>query len=220
VRQIVMSAPTHRLRLFISGGPDLEAGHEAIGQAVAQIPAPSLGWAIGRTPRQGERQFVAWDDIAAADVYVLVLGRDIWAPVGAELLAARRAGKRVLAHLMDVPRTQAAQAFARDAAVEWVTCDATQQLAQRVQTTLVEEILVQGPVRGLLPVELEALRGFLERLRRGELEAPALEKEGGAGGGGVILVPGKDLPSEGVLVGGEGKDRDEPGAAYHSMPDL
>jgi hypothetical protein len=208
-----MSAPTHRLRLFISGGPDLEEEHEAIGQAVAQIPVPSLGWAIGRTPRQREPQFVAWDDIAAADFYVLVLGRGIWAPVGAELLAARRADKRVLAYLMDVPRTQAAEAFVRDAAIEWVTCGATQQLTQRVQTALVEEILAQGPARGLLPVELEALRGFLERLRRGVSEVPALEKEGGAGGGGVILVPGKDLPPEGILVGGEGKDRDEPAAA-------
>lgn len=208
-----MPAPTHRLRLFISGGPDLEAGHEAIGQAVAQIPVPSLGWAIGRTPRQGEPQFVAWDDIAAADFYVLVLGRGIWAPVGAELLAARRADKRVLAYLMDVPRTQAAEAFARDVAIEWVACDAIQQLAHKVQAALVEEILAQGPIRGLLPVELEALRGFLERLRRGESGAPVLEKEGGAGGGGVILVPGKDLPSGGVLVGRKGKDRDEPAAA-------
>ena len=208
-----MPAPTHRLRLFISGGPDLEAGHEAIGQAVAQIPVPSLGWAIGRTPRQGELQFVAWDDIAAADFYVLVLGRDIWAPVGAELLAARRVDKRVLAYLVDVPRTQAAEAFARDAAVEWVACDAIKQLVQKVQAALVEEILAQGPIRGMLPVELEALRGFLERLRRGESGVPALEKEGGAGGGGVILVPGKDLPSGGVLVGRKGKDRDEPAAA-------
>lgn len=64
-------------------------------------------------------------------------------------------------------------------------------------------ILTLGPARGLLPVEQEALRGFLEQLRRGEVETPAPQGEGGAGGGGLILVPGKDLPAGGVPVGGK-----------------
>lgn len=62
-----MAESAHRFRLFVSAGADLEAEHEAIGRAVAQIPIPSLGWAIRRTPPRGQPQFVAWDDIAAAD---------------------------------------------------------------------------------------------------------------------------------------------------------
>jgi hypothetical protein len=87
-----MAGPLHRLRLFVSAATELEAEHEAIGQAVARIPVPSLGW----------------DDITGADFFVLLLGRDVQAPVGAELLAARRAGKRALAYRKDVQRTQAA----------------------------------------------------------------------------------------------------------------
>ncbi|UCC63315.1 MAG: hypothetical protein JSV36_21705 [Anaerolineae bacterium] len=207
-----MPDPTHRLRLFVSSGPDLEAEQEAIGQAVAQVPVPSLGWRIGRTPRQGEPQFVAWDEIATADFYVLLLGSDIRAPVGAELLAARRAGKRVLAYRMDVRRTQAAEAFARDAALGWVECSTARQLARTIQMALAEEIAAQGPARGLPLVEQEALQGFVERLRRGETEVPSGAKDGGAGGGGVILVPGKDLPPGGVLMGEE-EEGDEPTAA-------
>lgn len=202
----------HRLRLFISAGADLEAEHEAIGRAVAQLPASSLGWAIGRTPRRGEPQFVARDDIAAADFFVLLLGSDIRAPIGAELLAARRADKQILAFRKAVRRTPAAETFARDSAVEWVEYTAPQQVARQVQITLVEALLALGPARGLPPVERETLHGFLEQLHRGELEAPALEEGGGAGGGGVILVSGRDLPPGGVLVEsqnrkGEGGDK-------------
>jgi len=64
---------------------------------VAQIPVPSLGWTIGRTPRRGQAQFIAWDEIAAVDFFVLLLGSDVRAPVGVELLAARRGKRRVLA---------------------------------------------------------------------------------------------------------------------------
>lgn len=196
-----MTAPVHRFRLFVSAGTDLAAEHEAIGQAVAQIPVPSLGWAIRRTPRPGEPQFVAWDDIASADLFVLLLGRDIQAPVGAELLAAQRSDKQVLACRKNVLRTQAAEAFVRDTMVNWAEYDEPQQTAHLVQMALIETILSQGPARGLPPVEREALRVFSEQLQCGELETPRLEEEGGAGGGGVILVPGKDLPSGGVLIG-------------------
>jgi hypothetical protein len=204
-----LTDPAHRLRLFVSAGTDLEAEHEAIGRGVAHIPVPSLGWAIGRTPRRGEPQFVAWEEIAAADLFVLILGRDIKAPVGVELLSARRVGKRVLAYRKNVRRTQAAEAFARDTAVDWIEYDVSQEVARLVQVALVETVLAQGLARGLLPVERDTLRGFLEGLRRGEVETPPSEEAGGAGGGGLILVPGKDLPPGGVLVPDEAEPGDE-----------
>jgi hypothetical protein len=199
----------HRLRLFVSAGADLEAEHEAIGRGVAHIPVPSLGWAIGRTPRRRELQFVAWEEIAAADLFVLILGRDIRAPVGVELLAARRADKRVLAYRKNVRRTQAAAAFARDTVVDWIEYDVPREVARLAQVALVETVLAQGPARRLPPVERDTLRGFLEELRRGKVETPPLGETGGAGGGGVILVPGKDLPRGGVLVPDEAEPQDE-----------
>jgi len=204
-----LTDPAHRLRLFVSAGADLEAEHEAIGRGVAHIPVPSLGWAIGRTPRRREPQFVAWEEIAAADLFLLILGRDIKAPVGVELLAARRAGRQVLAYRKNVRRTQAAEAFAREAAVDWIEYDVPREVARLAQVALVETVLAQGPARRLPPVERDTLRGFLEGLRRGKVETPPLEETGGAGGGGVILVPGKDLPPGGVLVGDEAESQDE-----------
>jgi hypothetical protein len=183
----------HRLRLFVSAGADLKAEHEA----------------IGRTPRRRESQFVAWEEIAAADLFLLILGRDIRAPVGVELLAARRAGKQVLAYRKNVRRTQAAEAFARDTAVDWIEYDVPREVARLAQVALVETVLAQGPARELLPVERDTLRGFLEGLRRGKVETSFLEETGGAGGGGVILVPGKDLPPGGVLVPDEAEPGDE-----------
>jgi hypothetical protein len=140
---------------------------------------------------------------------VLILGRDIQAPVGVELVAARRADKQVLAYRKNVRRTQAAEAFARHTALDWIGYDAPQKVARLVQVALVEMILSHGPARGLPPVERDMLRGYLERLCHDERGMPPLEEEGGAGGGGVILVPGKDLP----LVGDQGESRDGPSEA-------
>ena len=110
-------------------------------------------------------------------------------------------------------RTQAAESFARDATVDWTTYDTPQQAAHLIQTSLIEAILAQGPARGLPPVERGTLRGFLEQRSRSELETPVPAERGGAGSGGVILVPGKDLPPGGVLVGDQEEKQDEPGSA-------
>jgi hypothetical protein len=88
-------------------------------------------------------------DAATGRAAVRRLGRDIQAPVGAELLAARRADKRVLAYRKNLLRTQAAEAFARDAAVSWAEYDEPQQVARLVQMALIETILAYGPARGL-----------------------------------------------------------------------
>jgi len=109
-----------------------------------------------------------------------------------------------------VRRTQAAESFARDAGVDWIAYDTPQQAAHLIQTSLVEAILAQGPARGLPPVERDTLRGFLEQRSRSELETLVPAERGVAGGGGVILVPGKDLPPGGVLVGDQEEKQDEP----------
>ena len=193
---------TGRLEIFISAGPDLEGEREAIGEALAKLP--TLGWIIKRTPRRGEPLAPALEAIRNCDFYVFLLGVDIAAPVGVEWNAARRAGKAPFAFLKEVNRTLAAQAFMSAARAAWTSFRSPQELGILLQRVLVQQILRRAEAFGLSIVERETLAAFKEKLERGEVAEEAaqiLEREtGGAGEGGVIIAPGRDLPPGGVLV--------------------
>jgi hypothetical protein len=194
-----------RVRLFVTAAPDLEPEREAIGKAIAQLPV-SLGWEIKRTPRKGEPLAPVVEAVVNCDFYVFLLGTDVTAPVGVEWDTALGAGKTLLAFLKDVPHTPAAQAFARFAGrsgVRWMPFGDPQELGVLVQETLARRILDRAEAYGLSPVEWEALSALLEKQRQGEegrVPKEAVQDPHGAGGGGVVLAPGRDLPPGGVLV--------------------
>ena len=193
----------NRLRIFISAGPDLEVEREVIGKAIAGLPV-SLGWIIKYTPRRDEPLSLALEAVAASHFYMLLLGKDIRAPVGSELHIARVAGKGILALLKDGPRTPAARVFIRDAKLEWNPFRGEDELGRFLQRSLAEQILDRPQIYGLSPVDWETLSAFLAESK----EREGLETEGeeltlgyrGAGGDAVIVAPGRDLPSEGVLM--------------------
>lgn len=192
-----------RVRMFISGAADLEAEREVIGRAVAQLPV-SLGWVIKRTPKWGELLGPALEAIEACDFFVLLFSIDISAPVGVEWMTAQRAGKTTLAFLKDVPHTPAARVFIREAPVSWTHFQSKEELEILFQKALAQQILERAQAYALSPVEWETLSAFVQEgpvteESRGEAEEVGGEV-GGAGGGGVILSPERDLPSEGVLV--------------------
>jgi hypothetical protein len=190
-----------RLRLFVSAGPDLEAEREIIGQAVARLPV-SLGWTIKRTPKRGEPLAPALEAVRACDVYVLLLGTDIRAPVGLELLTAQRARKTILAFLKEETiRTPAARIFIRDAQVSWTPFSNGQQLETLIQKALAQRILERAESYAISPVEWETLSALVEQSSPKETAEQEPIEAGGAGGGGVIIAPGRDLPPGGVLVG-------------------
>jgi hypothetical protein len=196
---------TSRVRLFVTAAPDLEPEREAIGKAIAQLPV-SLGWEIKRTPRRSESLAPALEAVVDCDFYVFLLGTDVTAPVGVEWDAALEAGKSPLAFLKDVPHTPAAQAFIRFAetsGVRWIPFGDSQELGVLVQGTLARRILDRAEAYSLSPIEWETLAAFLEKQRPEEGERvpeEAMQELRGAGGGGVILAPGRDLPPGGVLV--------------------
>lgn len=193
-----------RIRLFVSAGPDLEAEQEAIGRAIAELPI-SLGWMIKRTPVRGEPLAPALKALVESDFYVFILGADIAAPVGVEWDLARQTRKPVLAYLKDVGRTPAAQAFLRTFDLEWTQFETAEDLGRLIQESLAQRILDRAVQYVLSPLEFETLSTFVQKLRgEREVEKPPVGAEperGGAGGGGVILSPSRDLPAEGVLVG-------------------
>lgn len=189
-----------RLRLFVSAGPDLEAEREIVGQAVARLPV-SLGWTIKRTPKQGEPLAPALEAVRACDFYVLLLGTDIRAPVGVELITARQTRKTILAFLKEeTARTPAARVFVRDAQVSWMPFHSGQELETLIQKVLAQRILERAESYAISPVEWETLSALVEQPSYEMAEQEPGEASGAAGGG-VIIAPGHDLPPGGVLVG-------------------
>ncbi len=172
-----------RVRLFISAGPDEEPARELLGRALAELPV-NVGWAIKRTPDV--------DSVPECHLFALLLGADIWAPVGLELWWARRTEKPIRAYRSEVLRTPAGQVFLQENAwLDW-TRYADLPALRRAFTKDVGRFLLAHPDQyGVTLVEAATLRSFVAGLEQ-SAPAPAPAKATGAAGGGVILAPGKD----------------------------
>ena len=197
------SAPS-RLRIFISAGPDLETEREVVGKAIASLPV-SIGWIIKYTPVRGRRSDPAMEEVAACHFHALLLGADITAPVGSEFYIARQVAKRTLACLKEVPRTPAASVFVKQAPVEWKRFDGEDELRPLLQRAVVDQILERPEAYGVSVADWEKLSALSVQLGEEALEQDKKEvapRQGGAGGDAVIVAPGRDLPSDGVLIEG------------------
>ena len=92
--------------LYISAASDLEHERDILGRAVTEVPV-TLAWRIVQTPLHGDPPDM--QAVAQADLYLLLLGGDIRAPVGLEWQVARRAGRTPVLFLKQgAPRTPAA----------------------------------------------------------------------------------------------------------------
>lgn len=180
-----------RVRLFISAGPAEEPARELLGRALAELPV-NIGWIIKRTPDV--------DAVAECHLFVLVMGADIVAPVGLELWWALRTEKPILAYAAGIGRTPAGQVFWQEnALLDW-TRYADLPGLHRAFVTDISRFLLAHPDRyGLTLFEAERLRLWVAELDRRpaatQTQPPgdaAFAKATGAGGGGVILAPGKD----------------------------
>jgi hypothetical protein len=191
-----------RLRIFISVGVDLEAEREAVGKAIAALPV-YIGWIVKYTPTHGESADPAMEAVAACDFYALLLGRDVTAPMGSELYVARQSGKRIMAFVREVPHTPAARVFLKESPVQWKEFKDADDLGPLLQRSLVEQILQRPDAYRMTVADWEALSALSAEL---EQEASRQRKRedaprgGGAGGDAVIVAPGRDLPSQGVLI--------------------
>jgi len=181
-----------RARLFVSGGPDQEPAREMLGRALAEIPV-NVGWVIKRTPDV--------DSVAESHLHLLLLGADIWAPVGLELWWAQRTEKPILAYGADLRRTPAGQVFYQEHAwLGWRRFNDLSHLRRLVLTDLGRFLMSHAERYGLTLIEAEALRSFTAKLDQPE-SSIIPGRVTGAGGGGVILAPGKDEPPGARLVG-------------------
>ncbi len=188
-----------RFHLFVSAGPDMEIEREVIGRVVAQLPV-QLGWEIKRTPPPGEQRPIDLGAVVHCDLFVLMMGQDIAAPVGVEWDVARRSGRRIMPLLRKGLRTPAAAVFLHDIRLDWHSFETISDLENLVRTALVDVLLDRAVEFRLTPQEWEALNLMrkAEKTKRDEVFEPP--EPAGAGGGGIILGP-EDAGSGGVVVG-------------------
>ncbi len=190
-----------QVRLFISAAPAEDGARELLGRALAELPV-NVGWIIKRTPDL--------DSVAECHLFVLVLGRDIVAPVGLELWWARRTEKPIVGYAATGNRTPACQVFFQDnLPLDWRTYDNLAGLRRAFLLDMSRFLLAHSERYGVTVVEVEILRGFVHRLEKSTSASPSrdqadegsLTKALGAGGGGVILAPGKDTPRGARIIG-------------------
>jgi len=143
----------------------------------------------------------------------LILGGDIRAPVGAEWLAARRAGRLPTLFLKQgAHHTPAAQIFVRDLErhAAWRPFDDAADLRRQVLALLTGHILNHAARYQIGPEEFEKLRAWQKQLDAAGKKSVD-KTRGGAGASSVILSTERFTPSEGKLVG---QSKSKPGLRH------
>jgi hypothetical protein len=183
--------------IYISAAPDLTTERETLARMIAELPV-TLAWRIVQTPTGAEQLDTA--ALLKADLYFLVMGGDIRAPVGLELHTAQRAGKPVNAYLQrDSGYTPAGQVFIRQAGLTWQPFAGAASLSRHIRRRIVEHLVRHAIEYVLSPTELSQLETLLTAEAGAE---PAASAEG-AGHSAVILSRERYTPSEGVIVEGK-----------------
>ncbi len=183
------------MTIYISAASDLMSEREALARMIAALPV-TLGWRIVQTPI-ADVEPLDLEALGSADLYFLVMGSDIRAPVGLEWLMARRVRGSAAAYLKrGVPRTPAAQVFINDRSMVWQTFGDVADLSSQVQGVLTEHLVRHAIQYALTPDEIAALEALpasdtaTDRAGRGEE----------AGHSAVILSRERFEPSGGVVV--------------------
>jgi hypothetical protein len=166
-----MSTPIH---LFVSSSPELYVEREIIGQVVAKLPL-TIGWRIDHTPLPGELGSDSVAQVAQCDLYVIVLGQDFAAPMGAELRQAIAIDKSPLAYRKKCAHSPSSQDVIRRLHIEWRVFSFPDYL----RTVFTRDVL-QAVVRRAIEfgLDLDELERLLELARQADRELGA---EGGAG---------------------------------------
>lgn len=191
-----------QVRLFVSAGPPEDQARELLGRTLAELPV-NVGWVIKRTPDV--------DSVPESHLFALLLGRDIVAPAGLELWWALRTEKPVLAYAeAGLSRTPACQAFYHEFRfLDWRPYAQPAALRRAFLLDVGRFLLVHSERYGVTAVEAYTLSAFVRRAETEQAGAPQQDRPDddprdgalGAGGGGVILAPGKDAPRGARLVG-------------------
>jgi len=183
------------LSLFVSSSPELQVEREVIGRVVAEMPL-THGWEIGHTPRAGESTGTHLDQVVASDVYVLLLGHDFSAPMGAEVNRALLGGQKPLAYRMLCTYSPSALDAVRSLSMDWQVFPTPDQLHRLFRQDLLRALVQQATAFGLDMNELQGLLRTAQQQVELETGTGAHESRGEAGDSGVIL--GREVWEKGL----------------------
>lgn len=179
-----MSKPVY---LYVSSSPGLQLEREVVGRVVARLPL-TLGWEIDHTPLPGDPARDSLARVTACDLYLLILGHDFAAPMGAELRHALSVGRQPLAFRKKCTQSPSSQDVVRRMELEWRTFANLDTLRVWVARDLLQALLRQATVLGLDLNELERLLGLAqEEAEHLSWVRQAGRRKGEAGKSGVIL---------------------------------
>ena len=184
-----------RIRVFVSATSDLEPEREVVGETLARFPAP-LPWEIKRTSHPGEQYPGQLEDVRRADLFLVLLGQDITAPVGAEVETAASSGLGILALAKETSRTPAGQFFRHTSDIQWLKFTGPADLREVLLERMVNRLLTPPLAYRLLPEELAILDRYLreQEEQRKAKEEPILvdgRRTGGAEDGAIIVAPSR-----------------------------
>jgi hypothetical protein len=185
--------------LYISAANDLEVEKDLLGRVITEIPV-TMGWKITHTPTKGGSPDL--NAIREADVHLFLLGSDIRAPLGFELLTSNRSGKKPELFLKkNLARTPAALVFIREikTLAEWRYFENGAELRYKVLQLMADHILNRVNYYDLGPDEYRNLKSWQEHLTKSKVE-PQEEIKGGTGKNGMIFSIDRYEPSEGYLI--------------------
>ncbi|NPV07560.1 MAG: hypothetical protein HPY83_06295 [Anaerolineae bacterium] len=148
------------ITVFVSATADLEPEREVVGEALARFPV-ALPWRIARTPRPGEQTPAALEEVRRSDFCLVLLGGDITAPVGAELVAGRDAGVPVYVLVKDVPHTPAERFFQYNSVETWESFSGTDELRRLVVRHMAQGVVDRAIELGLSADEAARLVVYL-----------------------------------------------------------
>lgn len=178
-----MPRPFH---LFASNSPDLAAEREALGRAVAELPV-AVAWEIRHTPRTGAGVKEALAFIDTCDLYLMVLGADLHAPMGLEWQRAQAALRPTRAFASGGLHSPSAQAMLRRREIGWTWFETPREVEGHVMRLLARLLLDQGETFGLHVNDVGSLLALAEAEETGERP----DERQGAERGGVIIGRGR-----------------------------
>jgi len=180
--------------IYIAAAPELMGEREALAQMIAKLPV-TLAWHIVQTPREGE--LVNTAALGVADLFFLIMGSDIQAPIGSEWHLAQQSHRQVIAFLKQrLAYTPAGQVFVRDTRVTWRPFTDPVHLSWQVQALIIEHLLSRALEYGLTPVEVSDLEKKLA-----EATSAPTEEAKGTGHSAILISRERYTPHDGVIIG-------------------
>ena len=185
--------------LYISAASDLNLERDSLSRAIIEVPVP-LGWRIVQSPIHGEPANL--EAVAQADMYILLLGSDIRAPIGQEWLISQKTRRKTALYLKgEIFRTMAGLSFQHyvEKQAAWKVFTDVADLRQQVLQALADHLLEQAVYYQLSLTDIERLQEWRKGLIA-SVNQQDLVTRGEAGESSVILSVERYVPSEGVLI--------------------